>query len=117
MMKRFVFILTAGFILLATSSLPAVDKVPKDSGSAEKKQDKKKQDSREYQPFIDKNNNGVDDRLESERRKKTKVEPKRETEKKQADDLNKYKSDSAKNKAKGDSSKTDSKKESDKRKK
>lgn len=109
--------MTAGFILLATSSLPAVDKVPKDSGSAKKKQDPKKQDSREYQPFIDKNNNGVDDRLESERRKKTKVEPKRETEKKQTDDLNKYTPDSSKNKTGQDSSKTSPKKESDKRKK
>ena len=37
-----------------------------------------KKENKEYQDFIDKNNNGINDRLEEQQKKTTKVEQKRE---------------------------------------
>ena len=66
-MKKTILLITVLLFLLA----PIV--YAEDSTKAEVKKEKK-----EYQDFIDKNNNGINDRLEERQKKTTKVEQKRE---------------------------------------
>ena len=72
-----VLILT--FLLLIASPAYAVDKVKKGSDSSKTK--KKQNDERkQYQNFIDVDNNGIDDQLEKSVKNSTKIKPKPEQE-------------------------------------
>jgi hypothetical protein len=69
-MKKMIFLITAVLFLLASTVYA------QDSARTEVKKENK-----EYQNFIDKNNNGINDRLEEQQKKTTKVEQKRNEQK------------------------------------
>lgn len=73
-MKKTIFLITAILFLLASGVYA------QDSTKSEPKKEQK-----EYQDFIDKNNNGINDRLEEQQKKTTKVEQKREIIEKKAE--------------------------------
>ncbi len=76
-MKRYILIIIMA-LFLAGGNLFAVDKVKKQEQGENKVKSEK-----QYQDFIDNNNNGIDDSLERQQKQRTKVEPKREPEQKQ----------------------------------
>ncbi|NIP43741.1 MAG: hypothetical protein GWO41_14850 [candidate division Zixibacteria bacterium] len=82
-MKKIIIIAIISALLLAlSSSLYAVDRVSKNNDSTKNQSEQKadKRDKANYQDFIDRNNNGIDDKIEKQQKETTRVEPKREPE-------------------------------------
>ncbi len=80
-MRKTIIIVTI-LMLAMSSSLYAVDRVKKnnDSSKAQSAQKTDKSEKANYQDFTDKNNNGIDDKIEKRQKETTRLEPKREPE-------------------------------------